>query len=340
MASKRIFISYSKKDTEYVSSLVQALRQQGFDVWFDKNIMTGNDWDDTIEEEIKKADTLILILSKTSVASENVKDEMSYALSLGKSVNPIKIENCDVPMRLARKQYIDFEVLGPEVGFQRLVRDINMQLTNGENVQEAKVNFVPPRQYTTPNRHVPKPKSNNNLLYIIGGIGVGITLVIAFIFILVAIFNPSTDDTYTETVDPYQFSEETVRNSVEDEDWNNTYSKNNLDSYIAFLYHYGKSTKYYANAYTELNTILNKSATVWYGIKGGEYNFKRYLYYYGDQTMPPQIDDIITPIFKSELYEGDNFERYGNYIQPGKKLLVYDVWVDENNNIWARVRYQ
>ncbi len=340
MSGKKIFISYSRSDIDYVKSLVDALRQQGFEVWFDKNIVTGNDWDDTIEEEIKKADALVLILSKTSVASDAVKDEMSYAMSLGKSVNPIKIEECDVPMRLARKQFIDFAALGHEVGFERLVKDITLQLNDNKKVHIPKGTFVPPQQQNYFQPPV-KPKPNNNLM-IIGGIVIGIALLVIFIVVLVYVFTPSPDyyDTTRDTENVVTDYNESFGNATaEDQDWTNVYSKNNLDSYINFLYTYGKTTKYYKDAYREINRLLPRSATVWYGTKDGNYNFTKYLYYAGDQTTPPQYDDIITPLFKSELYVGENYDRSGVYVQPGQKLLVYDVWVDVNNNIWVGVRY-
>lgn len=342
MSGKKIFISYSRNDTEYVSSLVIALRKQGFEVWFDKNIRTGTDWDDTIEEELKKADALVLILSKTSVASDNVKDEISFAMGLDKPVSPIKIEKCDVPMRLARKQFIDFESLGHEVGFERLVKDLNLQFMNEGNVHVPKGTFIPPKQNVLPVYQPRQQKSNNNILYIIGGIVVGGTLVVAFILFLVAIFTSQTNDpiTYGDMDDPYNYDVIDSSTTVEDQDWNAAYSKNNLDAYIAYLYTYGKSAKYYSQAYNEINTFLPKTATVWYGVNGGTFNFSKHLYYSGDQTMPPQYDDIITPLFKSELYEGENYVRNGLFVQPGQKLLVYDVWVDVNNNIWAGVRYQ
>lgn len=342
MSGKKIFISYSRNDTEYVSSLVIALRKQGFEVWFDKNIRTGTDWDDTIEEELKKADALVLILSKTSVASDNVKDEISFAMGLDKPVSPIKIEKCDVPMRLARKQFIDFESLGHEVGFERLVKDLNLQFMNEGNVHVPKGTFIPPKQNVLPVYQPRQQKSNNNILYIIGGIVVGGTLVVAFILFLVAIFTSQTNDpiTYGDMDDPYNYDVIDSSTTVEDQDWNAAYSKNNLDAYIAYLYTYGKSAKYYSQAYNEINTFLPKTATVWYGVNGGVFNFSKHLYYSGDQTMPPQYDDIITPLFKSELYEGENYVRNGLFVQPGQKLLVYDVWVDVNNNIWAGVRYQ
>ncbi|MAP81161.1 MAG: hypothetical protein CL526_08740 [Aequorivita sp.] len=338
MSGKRIFISYSRRDTKYVKTLVEALRSQGFEVWFDKNIMTGNDWDDTIEEEIKKADALVVILSKTSVESDPVKDEMSYAMSLGKNLNPIKIEECDVPMRLARKQFIDFEALGHDLGFERLVKDLNLQLsikpTNEVNVPKG--TFTPPRkqQHSNPPHYPPRKTKSNNNLVIIGGIIIGGGAVV-FVIIMIIAFAMGTEDPYY--TDDFTDTTETI--TVEDQDWQTTFSNDNLDGYLAFLYTYGKTSKYYDEAYDQINNMLQKSATVWYGTQNGKYNFTKYLYYAGDQSTPPQYDDIITPIFKSELYEGENFERRGNYVQPGEKLLVYDVWVDANNNIWARVRY-
>lgn len=343
MASKKIFISYSRSDTEYVSTLVQAFRKQGFDVWFDKNIITGSDWDDTIEEEIKSADALVIILSKASVKSDNVKDEMSFAMSLGKSVNPIKIEDCVIPMRLARKQFLDFTKMGHEAGFERLVKDIHSNLDYNEKVVVEKGTFVPPvKQQINP--PVRQRKSSNNWLYIIGGIIIGGGLVVAFVFLLVAIFasNNTEDEPYNnnyseDLVNTYDDTSNTAL--PEDQDWNVAYSKNNLDGYIAYLYSYGKPAKYYKQAYDEIKRLLPNTATVWYGTKDGEIHFTKYLYYAGDQTTPPQYDDIITPLFKSEIYEGADYTLNGVFVQPGQKLLVQDVWVDTNNNIWAGVRY-
>ncbi|NNL82467.1 MAG: TIR domain-containing protein, partial [Winogradskyella sp.] len=49
-----------------------------------------------------------LVLSKSSVASQNVMDEVSFAMTKDKKIIPIIIEPCNVPMRVARFQQIDF----------------------------------------------------------------------------------------------------------------------------------------------------------------------------------------------------------------------------------------
>ncbi|MBT0608672.1 toll/interleukin-1 receptor domain-containing protein [Aequorivita echinoideorum] len=322
MAAK-IFISYSRRDTAYVSTLVEALRKQGFEVWFDKNIRTGTDWDDTIEEELKRADAVVLILSKTSVESENVKDEISYAIGLDKPVNPIKIEDCDVPMRLARKQFVDFTVMGPELGFERLVKDLRINL-NESSVNVVKNTFQPPKQQISDSGNRKNSKSIKP--YIIGGVSA-----IFLLFVLILIFTPPEETTTDE---------EPIEVSTEENDWKTVYDKHNLDNYISYLYKYGKTAKYYEAAYTEINGLMGNEGTVWYGTKGGEMHCAKYLFYAGDANSPPQIEDIITPIYRAELFEGKNYAQNGRYVQPGQKLLVQEVWVDMNNNIWAGVRFK
>jgi hypothetical protein len=191
MSKKKIFISYSRADSDYVSRLVDALRNKGFDVWFDENIRTGNEWDNTIEREIKNSDAMVLILSNTSVQSDNVKDEMSYAMQLNISVIPIKIEECDVPMRLARKQFIDFTQVGFDQGVDRLVDDIGHALdvpateasatqkpldsTGSETVQQSKAsNNIQPKEHisrgaeTAPHAQFSGKKKKNPMIYILG----------------------------------------------------------------------------------------------------------------------------------------------------------------------------
>lgn len=144
MEKRKLFISYSRDDIEYASKLVDSLRKVGFEVWFDANIRTGDEWDDAIEQEIKNSDAMVLILSKSSVNSNNVKDEMSFAMQLNKGINPIKIEECDVPMRLARKQFTDFTQIEYEQGIHKLVDDIKHKLGGfGKTETPPKPNLDP-----------------------------------------------------------------------------------------------------------------------------------------------------------------------------------------------------
>ena len=126
---KNLFISYSRADIDYVRRLVDVLRDKGFNIWFDANIRSGQHWDQTIQQEITKSDILIIILSINSVASNNVMDEASYAMSKDKTIIPVRIDNCEAPMRLARFQHIDLST-DFKAGVERLVSDINYDSGN------------------------------------------------------------------------------------------------------------------------------------------------------------------------------------------------------------------
>ena len=60
----------------------------------------------------------MIILTTTSVASENVKDEISYALDHNKEIVPILLENCSIPLRLCRVQYEDLRGRNFDSGLQ------------------------------------------------------------------------------------------------------------------------------------------------------------------------------------------------------------------------------
>ncbi|WOD43825.1 toll/interleukin-1 receptor domain-containing protein [Hwangdonia lutea] len=108
MSAETIFVSYSSKDRPFAIGLVKELQSLGVNVWIDQlGIGLGENWDDAIEEALEKSETLMLILSPTSVESPNVQDEVSIAINTKKKMVPILIEECKLPMRWQRRQYAD-----------------------------------------------------------------------------------------------------------------------------------------------------------------------------------------------------------------------------------------
>ncbi len=333
MSAKKIFISYSRRDTEYVESLVEALRKQGFEVWFDKNIRTGTDWDDTIESELKNADAIVLILSKTSVASENVKDEISYAIGLDKPVNPIKIEECDVPMRLARKQFVDFTTMGHEVGFERLVNDLNISLNEAKK-SVPKGTFTPPKT-DNGNPNTVAKSSKKVGPYIIGGI-------VALILFVVLIMQ--CDDGTTENADPNAGDMVTEAGNPE---WETAVNANTVNSYLGYIYDHGQRDPQYQAAQDSIDALMVYEGTVLYG-EGSQRYFVKNLFIdmngdlvsQKDDNEIPKKNDIITALKPAQLYDfetGDIME--GQMIEPGVKAKVVSVRMDENNNTWIILNY-
>ena len=65
----RIFISYSKADPEPTRGLADFLTAQGYSVWWDTNLTSGEVFREVIDRELAAADAAIVIWTAHSVAS-------------------------------------------------------------------------------------------------------------------------------------------------------------------------------------------------------------------------------------------------------------------------------
>ena len=103
------FISYSRVNSDFAVRLAKDLRLAGYDIWLDQlDIPTGARWDDEIERALDACHTFLIVLSPQSIMSQNVKDEVGYAIDSSKHVLPVIVEPCKVPLRLRRFQFVDF----------------------------------------------------------------------------------------------------------------------------------------------------------------------------------------------------------------------------------------
>jgi hypothetical protein len=127
MNSATTFVSYSSKDKLFAIGFAKELQNLGVDTWIDQlEIKLGKNWDNSIEEALDKSDTLILMISPSSVGSPNVQDEVSIAIKSEKKIVPILIKKCDLPMRWQRKQYADL-TQNPEKGLMEIIEFLNLK---------------------------------------------------------------------------------------------------------------------------------------------------------------------------------------------------------------------
>src|SRR6266508_1162586 len=88
--SKDIFISYSRRDQEFVSRLASDLNAHVAFVWFDRStIQPGQKWHEEIMEGIHDCKAFILVLSPDAMESRYVREEVHQALELHKTIFPI-----------------------------------------------------------------------------------------------------------------------------------------------------------------------------------------------------------------------------------------------------------
>jgi hypothetical protein len=129
-----IFFSYGRADAEFVLKLANDLRSEGISLWIDQlDIPAGERWDIAVGNALKASPSLLLVLSPASVASQNVMDEVAFALESNKKIVPVLHRRCDIPFRIRRLQYIDFTATY-DGGFTQLLRTLKApQVVAGGN---------------------------------------------------------------------------------------------------------------------------------------------------------------------------------------------------------------
>lgn len=85
-----VFISYSRKDKDFVHQLHDALAAQGRDAWVDwEDIPATADWWREIQAGVDGANAFIVVISPDSVRSEVCRREVDYAVSTNKRLVPV-----------------------------------------------------------------------------------------------------------------------------------------------------------------------------------------------------------------------------------------------------------
>lgn len=111
--NKKIFISYSHSDREFVERLAKSLHESGEDVWWDRwEILAGDSLIDKIfEEGLVTAAAFVVVISPDSVKSKWVRQELDVAtirrIEGVTKIIPVVIGDVEIPIALRALLYID-----------------------------------------------------------------------------------------------------------------------------------------------------------------------------------------------------------------------------------------
>lgn len=95
-----VFISYSRKDAQFVARLVADLEKSAWNVFYDLKLKPSQDYAKELQRELSQANYVVVVLSSNSLApTSQVRNEVITALQLERegrtTVIPILIEACD-----------------------------------------------------------------------------------------------------------------------------------------------------------------------------------------------------------------------------------------------------
>jgi pimeloyl-ACP methyl ester carboxylesterase len=101
-----VFVSYASQDRSKVVPLVRALETAGLSVWWDRDIDVGATFDREIEDQLARANCVLVIWSSASVESEWVREEAQEGLDR-RILLPVRIDGCRLPLGFRRVQTAD-----------------------------------------------------------------------------------------------------------------------------------------------------------------------------------------------------------------------------------------
>jgi len=122
--TKNIFMSYSRRELGFVDDLVNKLEKEKYNVWLDyRSLVPAKPWEEQIYQGIMNADVALLVVSKASMASENVGVEWKRVLAQKKRVILLIFEAVDLPAELEKFEWVDFRG-----SYQNALKELDRQL--------------------------------------------------------------------------------------------------------------------------------------------------------------------------------------------------------------------
>lgn len=136
-----IFISYAHEDRPIAEKLAQTLAAESWDVFWDREISTGQNWPELLDDELAKARCVVVLWSKPSVASRHVFDEATIGIQR-KVLFPVFIQPGTLPPIGFRKvQTADLTAWDgsrDDPAMRQLIADIAKSLAAAEPEQAQK----------------------------------------------------------------------------------------------------------------------------------------------------------------------------------------------------------
>ena len=121
-----IFLSYSKHDRPRAELVAKTLEEFGWDVFWDRQIIPGDDFEEFIQRELKAAWCVVVLWSPAAVQSNWVRNEAAYGEDRGILV-PARIAKVDLPLALRHRHaadLIEWDGSSDAQAFGELVRGI------------------------------------------------------------------------------------------------------------------------------------------------------------------------------------------------------------------------
>jgi len=107
-----VFVSYSRRDSEFVRRLAQSVSDRGKEVWLDTDgIADGEVFPQAIKRAIEGANAFVFVITPASVKSSYCENEVEYAREMQKRIVPVlrdPVADSDLPPEIRDRNWIPF----------------------------------------------------------------------------------------------------------------------------------------------------------------------------------------------------------------------------------------
>jgi hypothetical protein len=113
----RVFLCHSSTDKVLIRDLYRRLSAEGIETWLDEeNLLPGQEWDQEIRKAVRGSDAVLACLSRSATTKPGyLQKEIKLALDVADEqpegtifLIPLRLEDCEVPDRLRRWQWVNF----------------------------------------------------------------------------------------------------------------------------------------------------------------------------------------------------------------------------------------
>jgi TolB-like protein len=101
-----IFLSYNREDQAVAKLYADAFDREGFDVWWDQTLRSGEAYDEVTEAALRGAKAVVVLWSPRSVGSRWVRAEATLA-DRNRTLLPARVESCELPIMFELTQTAD-----------------------------------------------------------------------------------------------------------------------------------------------------------------------------------------------------------------------------------------
>ncbi|MGZ3234340.1 MAG: TIR domain-containing protein [Croceibacterium sp.] len=145
MSTSDIFLSYAHNDAGVARMFAEAFKREGFNVWWDDELRSGQVFDHAIEAALRAAKAVVVLWSPHSVSSRCVRAEATLA-DRNRTLVPVTIAPCERPIIFELTHTADlagWKGDGTVAAWQDLLRDIRGSIEKAPSAAPAEGSMSP-----------------------------------------------------------------------------------------------------------------------------------------------------------------------------------------------------